>query len=127
MLPFAIILISAALIFYTVGVWAERRQGTLKAWHVIAFAFGLACDASGTYLMSIIADRQSGPRGVLTQVMTVTGAAALLLMLGHLVWAIIVLVRNRASERQQFHKLSVGVWAFWLIPYVTGMAGSMVR
>lgn len=127
MLPSAIVLITAALAFYTLGVWAERRQGTLRPWHVIAFALGLTCDASGTYFMSLIADQQTRPRGVLTQVMTVTGAAALLLMLGHLVWAVVVLLRNREGERRQFHKLSVGVWAFWLIPYVTGMVGSMVR
>lgn len=126
MLSFAIILITAALVFYTIGVWAEHRQGTLKPWHVIAFALGLACDASGTYFMSLIADQQTGPRSVLTQVMMGTGAAALLLMLGHLIWALVVLLRNRDKERRQFHKLSVGVWAFWLIPYFTGMAGSMV-
>lgn len=126
MLPIAIVLITAALVAYTVGVWAEHRQGTLKPWHVVAFGVGLACDASGTYLMSLLADQNTAPRGVLTQVMMVTGALALILMLAHLVWALVVLVRNRESERRQFHRLSVGVWAFWLIPYFTGMAGSMI-
>ncbi|GAB3709246.1 HsmA family protein [Mariniluteicoccus flavus] len=124
----AVILITAALLAYTLGVWAEHRQGTLKTWHVVAFAVGLACDASGTYLMSLIADQQAGQdRGVLTQIMMVTGALALILMLGHLIWALVVLVRNRESERRRFHRLSVGVWAFWLIPYFTGMAGSMIN
>lgn len=126
MLPVAIILITAALAAYSFGVWAEHRHGTLRPLHVAAFAVGLACDASGTWLMSLIADQQSGPRGILTQVMMVTGALALVLMLAHLVWALVVLLRDRPAERASFHRLSVGVWAFWLIPYLTGMAGSMV-
>ena len=32
----AIVIISMALIFYSVGVWSERIQGRLKGWHVTA-------------------------------------------------------------------------------------------
>lgn len=53
--------------------------------------------------------------------MAVTGAAALLLMAAHLTWAVVVLVRDRAVDRQRFHALSLGVWLVWLVPYVTGM------
>ena len=37
----AIVIISMALIFYSVGVWSERIQGRLKGWHVTAFVLGL--------------------------------------------------------------------------------------
>ena len=37
----AIVIISMALIFYSVGVWSERIQGRLKGWHVTAFGLGL--------------------------------------------------------------------------------------
>ena len=40
----AIVIISMALIFYSVGVWSERIQGRLKGWHVTAFGLGLVCD-----------------------------------------------------------------------------------
>ena len=46
----AIVIISMALIFYSVGVWSERIQGRLKGWHVTAFGLGLVCDFVGTAL-----------------------------------------------------------------------------
>lgn len=56
--------------------------------------------------------------------MAVTGTAALLLMVLHLVWAVIVPVRNREAEEKRFHKFSLVVWAIWLIPYFTGAIGA---
>ena len=124
----AIILITAALVFYTIGVWAEHLQKVLKWWHVGFFALGLICDASGTFLMSRIAAsgevQAVGVGAGLNTIMAVTGAAALLLMVLHLVWAIIVLVRNREAEKKSFHKFSLVVWAIWLIPYFTGAIGA---
>ena len=37
----AICVISSALICYTIGVWGERFQGQLKAWHLCFFVLGL--------------------------------------------------------------------------------------
>ena len=129
MLSSAIVLITLALLLYTVGVWAERRHGTLTWAHAAFFALGLTFDVSGTWIMSRIAAagglNTSGAAGVLNQIMAITGTAALVIMAVHLLWAVVVLVRNRPHEREVFHSFSVGVWAFWLIPYVTGMIGSM--
>ncbi len=58
--------------------------------------------------------------------MAITGTIAILLMAVHLVWAIVVLVRNRPHERQSFHKFSVVVWAIWLIPYLAGAIGANI-
>ena len=66
-----------------------------------------------------------GTAALLTSVMAVTGAAALLLMALHLIWATVVLTR-RPSEMATFHRLSLAVWAVWLVPYLTGMLGSML-
>ena len=41
----AICVISSALICYTIGVWGERFQGQLKAWHLWFFVLGLYADA----------------------------------------------------------------------------------
>lgn len=38
--PFASIIISAALVFYSIGVWSERIQGRLKTWHLAFFYTG---------------------------------------------------------------------------------------
>lgn len=131
MLITAIVLITAALIFYSTGVWSERRAGRLRWGHVGLFGAGLAFDAAGTTLMALIAadsdrSRTGGAAGVLNSVMAFTGAAALALMAVHLVWAVVVLIRNREAERLAFHRFSLGVWGLWLLPYVTGALGSAV-
>lgn len=123
----AIILITLALVFYTIGVWSERAQKVLKPWHVAFFGLGLAADASGTYLMSLIAEanRADGVEpSILNQVMAVSGVIALVLMAVHLLWAVVVLLRGREAELHRFHRFSVVVWAIWLVPYVTGALGS---
>lgn len=56
--------------------------------------------------------------------MAVTGAAALLLMVIHLGWAVIVLLRSRDVDKKRFHKFSLLVWAIWLVPYFTGAIGT---
>lgn len=130
MLSAAIIIITLALVFYSVGVWGERIQGILKPWHAVAFALGLASDAAGTLLMVKIANAQRAagtPLGVLSQFMSVTGTLAILLMAVHLVWAIVVLVRNREPEKRTFHRFSIVVWAIWLVPYAAGAASAMGR
>lgn len=131
MLPVAIILITSALVFYTLGVWAERKAGMLKPWHAASFVLGLVFDASGTYIMSLIAadggTGQTGLAATLASVMAVTGALALILMLVHATWAVVTLLRNRRSELEAFHKWSLLVWLIWLVPYFTGMASSMVK
>lgn len=132
MLIVAIVLISSALALYTAGVWAEHRAGSLRPAHAALFAAGLTADASGTWAMSLIAASGGGARGgagaasALYEVMALTGALALALMAAHLAWALVVLVRNRPAEKRTFHRFSVAVWALWLVPYVTGMAGAMV-
>lgn len=126
MLAVAIVVITFALIFYSIGVWSEHLQKTLKWWHAGAFLLGLIFDATGTFLMSRIAD-DSGDVATsgLNQIMIVTGAVALALMAIHLVWAVVVLLRDRPAEKARFHKFSLIVWVIWLIPYFTGAIGAM--
>ena len=42
MLIFAIVSITLALAFYSVGVWSEQAQHTLKGWHLFMFWADLA-------------------------------------------------------------------------------------
>ena len=59
MLIFAIAFITAALVFYTMGVWAEHKKKVLTWPHVILFGLGLVCDATGTEFMRRIAQSDS--------------------------------------------------------------------
>lgn len=58
-LIFAIITITLALIFYTIGVFLEKKNKTLKKEHVIIFWLGLIFDTTGTTIMSTISNEGS--------------------------------------------------------------------
>jgi uncharacterized repeat protein (TIGR03987 family) len=115
------IIITLALVFYSIGVWSERFQGRLKWWHLVFFVLGLICDTWGTGLMIEMAG------GLTWDIHGVTGVIAILLMFIHALWALVVLLRKDEKAIQNFHKFSVAVWVIWLIPYfspmVFGMAG----
>jgi len=115
MLISAIISISLALVFYSIGVWSEKIQGNLKKWHLYIFWIGFVFDTVGTTLMSKIAKE-----GFTFNFHGITGLIAILLMLIHAVWATQVLVKNNPEQRKNFHKFSIIVWLIWLIPYLTG-------
>lgn len=124
MLMFASLAITGALIFYTVGVFRERADGSLRGCHVVLFWLGLACDTTGTTLMSIMArtSAEAAPA-----IHGITGLAAILLMLFHAGWATLVYFQGKrggetALERERtFHRLSAAVWVAWLVPYVIGI------
>ena len=108
------ILITLALVFYSIGVWSERLAGRLKGWHLIFFWGGLVFDTIGTGMMMEMAG------GLGLDIHSITGVAAILLMIIHAVWATVVLARKDERAIVNFHKFSVVVWAIWLIPYGTG-------
>ncbi|EDS77788.1 HsmA family protein [Clostridium massiliodielmoense] len=122
MLAKAIIFITLALIFYTIGVFSEKKQGTLKKWHVIIFWCGLVCDTLGTSFMGKIAGSMFE-----MNVHGITGLLAIILMLFHAIWATIVLVRNSEESKKTFHKFSIIVWLIWLVPYLSGMIVGMSK
>jgi len=116
-------LITLALLFYSLGVWAERLARYLKPWHVAAFWTGFLFDVSGTWAMHRIAE---GPTDLL-QPHTLSGQIALWLMLAHALWATVVARRGSESARTGFHRYSLVVWLIWLIPYFGGMYIGMHR
>ena len=115
MLASAIITITLALVFYTIGVWSEKLQGRLKLWHLILFWIGFGFDTTGTTLMSRMANE-----GLKLDFHGITGMLAIILMLAHAVWATVVLIRKDEKAIKDFHKFSIIVWLIWLIPYVSG-------
>ena len=116
-------LITLALVFYSLGVWAERLARYLKRWHVAAFWIGFAFDVSGTYAMSRLA---KGPFNLLA-LHSLTGQIALWLMLAHAIWATYVVRKGSEKTRSGFHKYSLIVWLIWLVPYFGGMLMGMMK
>jgi uncharacterized repeat protein (TIGR03987 family) len=113
------VLISLALVFYSIGVWSERIAGRLKLWHLIFFWGGLVCDTLGTGFMFEIAG------GMIFDIHAVTGIIAIVLMLIHAVWASAVVALKNEKAIKNFHHFSVFVWVIWLIPYLNGFFLSM--
>ncbi|MBF8295187.1 MAG: hypothetical protein HW389_1732 [Bacteroidetes bacterium] len=119
----ASILITLALVFYSLGVWSERLARYLKPWHVVAFWTGFLFDVSGTWTMHQMAE---GPFD-LTAPHTLTGQIALWLMFAHALWATYVSLKGSENARSGFHRFSLIVWLIWLIPYFGGMYMGMHR
>ena len=117
----ATIIITAALIFYTIGVWSERISGRLKPWHLVFFALGLICDTWGTGMMFEFVG------GMSFDIHGITGVLAIGLMFVHAVWAYVVLRKKDEKAITNFHKFSVVVWAIWLIPYFSPMFFSLTN
>ena len=111
------ILITLALIFYSLGIWSERIARYLKPWHVAAFWLGFLFDVSGTLAMHRLAEGQFD----LLEPHTLTGQIALWLMLAHAIWATYVIRRGSDALRRGFHRYSLFVWLVWLVPYFGGM------
>jgi len=111
------ILITLALIFYSLGVWSERIIRYLKPAHVVFFWIGFAFDISGTWAMHLMAE---GPFN-LKEPHTLTGQIALWLMLLHAVWATWVIIKGSENVLKEFHRFSIIVWIIWLVPYFGGM------
>lgn len=118
----AIVLITLALVFYSVGVWAERVSRYLEAWHVVAFWTGFGFDVSGTIAMDLLE-----PGFDWSSSHTITGQIALWLMFAHALWATGVVRRGGEEARTRFHRFSLAVWTIWLVPYVGGMFMGMSR
>jgi len=114
-MSFPFIIITLALLFYSIGVWSERFAGVLKPWHLIFFWTGLVFDTWGTGMMMDMAG------GIAVNVHALTGLIAIVLMLIHAIWATVVLVRKDENMIQNFHKFSVVVWLIWLVPYFSPM------
>jgi uncharacterized repeat protein (TIGR03987 family) len=112
---FPMIIISCALVFYSIGVWSERFQGRLKPWHLVFFWTGLVFDTWGTGLMMDMAG------GLTFDLHGVTGVIAIVLMLIHAIWATVVLIRKDEIAILKFHRFSLVVWFIWLIPYLSPM------
>jgi uncharacterized repeat protein (TIGR03987 family) len=111
----ALLLMLAAFGLYSMGVWAGVLTRHLRPWHAGLFWAGFVLDSAGTEIMRRLAG------GFQWSLHTATGAAALVLMLTHAVWASIVLVRRDERALRTFHGISITVWTIWLIPFLTGL------
>ncbi len=108
-----------AVSFYTTGVIWEKKSKSLNRKHLIIFYCGLVFDTIGTTAMGRISS------GFTLDIHGITGLVALILMLLHVLWATWVYLKGTEKEKMSFHKYSLLVWLFWLIPFFIGMIINM--
>lgn len=116
LLIIAIIFITLALVFYTIGVFGEKKKGELTLFHTVLFWLGFVCDTVGTNIMSNIAGG-----GFSFNIHSITGLLALLLMGLHAIWATIIIIKKDNKAKRIFHKFSIFVWIIWILPYILGI------
>jgi uncharacterized repeat protein (TIGR03987 family) len=110
----ATILFSIALVLYTIAIWSERLSLQLKNWHVLVFFAGVVTDFIATWItIKFIGAIVFTPHALF-------GFAALILMVLHFIWALMVRVNNSQKMATLFHKFGLFVWSVWMISYITG-------
>ena len=119
--PIATIIMTIALLFYTIGVWSEKFQGKLSYKHLFLFALGLLCDTWGTGIMFGISE------GISLNFHGIAGLVAIVLMFLHAIWATVVLLQNQESKLKQFHRYSIMVWLLWLVPYLSPVCNKLTQ
>lgn len=111
---FAIIFMVTALILYSLVIWSEKLKKHLALWMVITFVIAFLSDLTGTTVMRFIATNNT------LNTHSACGYVTLIIMLLHLIWAILALLRRGQSEKL-FHRFSVYAWGIWLIAFYTGI------
>lgn len=109
--------ITLALVFYTVGVFDERKN-TLTKRNLALFWIGFAFDTTGTTVMTLMAQNSGQP---VLGMHAAAGALAIALMAAHATWATVTFARGSERARKRFHTFSAAVWLFWLMPYALGI------
>ncbi len=109
--------ISLALVFYTIGVFDERKHSLTKR-NLVLFWTGFAFDTTGTTIMTLMA-QESGNAAL--GMHAASGVLAIVLMAAHATWATVTYVRGSQRAKERFHTFSIVVWLFWLMPYTLGV------
>lgn len=109
--------ISLALVFYTIGVFDERKHSLTKR-NLALFWIGFVFDTTGTTIMTMMA--QDGGSTALGM-HAASGVLAIILMAAHATWATVTYVRGSERAKERFHTFSIVVWLFWLMPYTLGV------
>jgi uncharacterized repeat protein (TIGR03987 family) len=116
-----IYLFTIALVFYSISVWAGWFSKRLEPWHIYVFLIGLFTDYLATVLTYI------GIGGLVFTVHAILGFISIALMTIHVVWAIIAYLNKSEQSITNFHRISITVWSFWMISYLSGFGFGIAK
>jgi uncharacterized repeat protein (TIGR03987 family) len=112
----AIIIVTFALLFYSIAVVKEQRNSTISK-HILSFlTAGISCDIASTALMII------GSRNIPITVHGVLGYTALLAMLVDtiLIWRRWMIEGSRSKVPKGLHLYTRIAYGWWLFAYIAG-------
>ena len=121
LLIYGVVLFTLALFLYSISVWAGWFSKRLKLWHIYVFSAGLVTDLIATVLTYISIG------GIVITPHSVIGFISIILMVLHVVWAIVTILRGNEKSLTGFHRLSMVVWSIWMVSYLSGFFLGMVK
>lgn len=117
MLIYAVSAVSAALLFYTIGIFSGPGRQRFGLPPLILIFLGLVFDLLGTLLMSLIS------QGFAVDFHTVIGLIALVMMIILAIWSLLDYRRGfgeKALRRRGYALLS---WLVWVAVFILGAVG----
>jgi len=111
----AIVVVTFALLFYSIGVIAEQKRHRISKWILVFLTLGIMCDISSTTLMII------GSHHIPLTIHGVIGYTALAAMLIDtiLVWNFWNKKRNAAVPRG-LNLYTRFAYGWWIVAYIAG-------
>ncbi len=111
----SVVLITLALILYSVAVWLNRRSRQLTMANIGIFWVAVGCDALATRFMGARVET------IRWDLHTISGYLALALMAALTLWGTAALLRRRDDWIALFHQLALPIWVIWVGSYITGV------
>ena len=110
------IVVTLALIFYSIAIITEQRTGIISRRVLIFLSLGLALDISATALMIL------GSRNNPFTFHGILGYSALAVMIAetYLIWKIFIMNGINAEVGRPAHLFSRYAYTWWVIAYITG-------
>ncbi len=105
----------AALVFYTIAIFANLLWQDMRRWMVVIFGTGLLCDAMGTLFLCFLT-----ATGWQWTAHSISGTLALIIMTVHFIWAVASFYQGSSWEAK-FRHWSVWAWLLWLAAFVSGI------
>jgi len=118
---YATTLFTLALILYSTAIWSERRSPDIKRWQILVFFIGVVADAWGVWLSYLfVGQLVFTPHAIL-------GFTALILMLLHFVWLLVVFISGNQQKIMYFRRFGLVVWSVWLLSYLSGFVSGIQK
>ena len=110
----ALVMLVAALVFYSIGVWTEHVRGKVRFTDLLFILIGLVCQAVATGFLHGI----NSISELVDESHLLLGILCILIILFHVFWAMWALTTiKKPDARAKFNRFSIFIWCIWLIPY----------